>query len=163
MYTTDDIRREYRRLDALCEVDTSAIEIEISTRAVKRLGCFRCSSRPGVPMRILISAAVLDDPAQFFDTIRHEYAHALVHLRDPAVRHGHDAVWKAACREVGCAPSRLADGSTVQKQARYVIRCAHCGHEFYYFRRCRAVTLVAQGKTAALRCPQCGANRFTLL
>src|SRR4051794_40057748 len=38
---------------------------------------------------------------EILDTILHEIAHALV---GPC--HGHDAVWKAKCREVGAKPQR---------------------------------------------------------
>lgn len=42
----------------------------------------------------------LECEEQFWDTIRHEYAHALVTLRDGKL-HRHDGVWKSACCEVG--------------------------------------------------------------
>ena len=41
MHTLEEIRAEYDRLDRLCGVDTSAIEITISRRGVRRLGSFR--------------------------------------------------------------------------------------------------------------------------
>jgi hypothetical protein len=107
------IRAEYDRLDARCGVDSRGVELAISARAVKRLGSFR--PRP-VP-RITISALLLDDEAAFLDTIRHEYAHALVWLRAPGERHGHDALWRAACREVGCAPRATVAPSETQREA----------------------------------------------
>ena len=41
MHSLDEIRREYDRLDKLCGVDTSGVEIEISRRPGRRLGSFR--------------------------------------------------------------------------------------------------------------------------
>ncbi len=100
------IREEYRRLDALCGVDSGSCSVRISTRMVRRLGTFTLR-REGASwggMEIAVSARILGDAELFTDVIRHEYAHMLVYLRDGSVRHGHDRVWKAACLEVGCEP-----------------------------------------------------------
>ena len=99
-HTLDDVRREYDRLDALCGVDTTQVALRISKRATKRLGS--CKYVGNAVESVTISDFVLDAADEvFYDTIRHEYAHALVKLRFPRERHGHDARWKAACLEVG--------------------------------------------------------------
>ena len=82
MYSIEDIRKEYDRLDSLCGVDTS---------------------RKYYPTCIMITDFILTLEEEFWDIIRHEYAHALVTLRD-GIQHGHDNVWKQACLEVGCPP-----------------------------------------------------------
>ena len=41
MHTLEEIRAEYDRLDRLCGVDTSGVEIVLSSRGVRRLGSFR--------------------------------------------------------------------------------------------------------------------------
>ena len=163
----DDVRREYDRLDALCGVDTRGVELRVSTRAAKRLGSCRYSPGGGVE-RITISDFVLDAPDEvFFDTVRHEYAHALVRLRRPRERHGHDAVWKAACREVGCAPERCCDpalapaGKRRDEPPRYRVRCLGCGAAWDYRRRGKIVALVERGSRRCA-CPRCGGRRFSL-
>ncbi|MCD7768647.1 MAG: hypothetical protein LUH36_00795, partial [Oscillospiraceae bacterium] len=84
IHTLENIRREYDRLDKLCGVDTSQIELRISSRMVKRFGSFRYPINGTVaPLRITISQAILGNDAQFYDTIRHEYAHAAVYLLHP--------------------------------------------------------------------------------
>ena len=163
-----DVRREYDRLDALCGVDTSSVELRISTRASKRLGSCTCLGNSVA--RITISDFVMDaeDDSVFLDTIRHEYAHALVKLRRPREKHGHDALWKAACLEVGCAPARCCDpalvpaaGARRQEPYRYRLRCLRCGTFWNYKRRCRTVQLVAAGSRSCV-CPRCGNRRFAL-
>ncbi len=144
-------------------MDTSGIELVISTRAKRRLGSFRPLPTP----RITISALALRDEATFLDTIRHEYAHALVWLRSPGARHGHGAVWKAACREVGCRPRATvapdAAQRDVQRQsARYCVRCTTCGQETLYFRAGKVVDLLRAGRGGSLHCPRCGGRAFTL-
>ncbi len=164
--TLAEVRAEYDRLDRLCGVNTAGIELKVSGRARKRLGSCQC--RGGRPVRITISAFVMDagDDAVFYDTVRHEYAHALVQLRLPGERHGHDAVWKAACREVGCRPERCAEapaaetGVQRETRARYRLRCLSCSAQWEYLRRSRTVKLVAAGYGCVCTCPHCGAHRF---
>ena len=93
MHSLEEVRAEYDRLDRLCGVDTSGIELKISKRAVKQLGSFRSPRRGGIDgLRITLSYLILEDDEQFWDTVRHEYAHAAVYLLHPGERHGHDRV-----------------------------------------------------------------------
>ena len=164
-FTVEDVRREYDRLDALCGVDTSRIPLFVSTRAKKRLGsCKYVGSRVD---RVTISDFVLAAPeAVFYDTIRHEYAHALVKLRRPREKHGHDAVWKAACLEVGCAPARCCDPAALpapprrEEPYRYRLRCLVCGAHWDYKRMTKALCLVARGGSRYCTCPRCRGHRF---
>ena len=163
MHDLAEVRAEYDRLDALCGVDTRHIRLEVSKRAVRRLGYFK----EGTPPVISISAFVMADDALFRDTIRHEYAHALVALRHPGEHHAHDALWKAACREVGCPPKATTKPSETQtalreQKANYRVRCKGCGQESLYIRKGKAVELLERGLGRRLRCRRCGGNRFEL-
>ena len=168
MHTIEDIRREFRRLDALCGVDTSQIHIAVSKRMVKRLGCFRYPRSGGrKPPCVTVSALLLTEEELFWDTVRHEYAHAVVWLRHPGENHGHDEVWKAVCREVGCTPRSTAALTPEQKTAResrakYLVRCETCGRESRYLRRGKIVDLLLRGQGRRIRCTACGGNRFKL-
>lgn len=168
MHTIEDIRREFRRLDAITGADTEGIEIAISKRMVKRLGCFRYPrTAGGAPPRVSISALLLGEEERFWDTVRHEYAHAVIWLRHPGEDHGHDALWKALCREIGCTPKSTAAPSPEQKaqresRAKYRVRCESCGKESFYLRRGRVIDLLLQGQGRRVRCTQCGGNRFKL-
>ena len=167
-FTVEDVRREYDRLDALCGVDTSRIPLVISTRAKKRLGsCKYVGNRVEC---ITISGFVLAAPeGVFYDTIRHEYAHALVKLRRPREKHGHDAVWKAACLEVGCKPERCCDPSALpalpaprEEPYRYRLRCLVCGAHWDYKRVTKVLRLVAHGGSRYCACPHCQGHRFAV-
>lgn len=168
MHSIQDIRAEYDRLDRLLGVDTSGVEIVISRRSVKRLGSCRYPA-PGKaqPIRITISALILDDDEQFWDTIRHEYAHAVVLITRPGERHGHDAVWKEVCRRIGCQPKSLAPASedmerSRRERARYLVRCNACGAETYYLRAGKIVSLMERGYRRRLRCARCGSDDLAL-
>ncbi len=168
-HTIEDVRREYDRLDALCGVETRGLSLRVSTRAKKRLGS--CKYTGNRVEGITISDFVLDAPDEvFYDTIRHEYAHALVKLRRPRERHGHDALWKAACVEVGCAPERCCDPSVLPESARarraepdrYLLRCLVCGAEWRYKRQTKLLRLVARGGSRRCSCPYCKGHRFSV-
>lgn len=168
MHTVDEIRAEYNRLDKICGVDSSAISIVISGRMVKRLGCFRYPRTPaGKPPQISISALLLEEDEPFWNTVRHEYAHAVVWLRHPGETHGHNAVWKSVCREVGCTPKSTAPATKEQtarrqEKARYMVRCEGCGRETFYLRKGKVVELLLKGRGPRIRCTACGGNRFKL-
>ena len=67
------------------------------------------------------------------DTILHEIAHALVGLG-----HGHDAVWRRKCLEIGARPERC--GQADMPEGRWQARCGACGQEFRRHRRPKRVT-----------------------
>ena len=165
-HTLEDIRREYDRLDALCGVDTTPVALRVSTRAAKRLGS--CKYVGSKVESITISDFVLDAADEiFFDTIRHEYAHALVKLRRPREKHGHDALWKAACREVGCAPERCCDPAVLpdaparrQESYHYRLHCLICGASWQYKRMTKVLRLVGRGGSRYCTCPHCKGHSF---
>ena len=118
-------------------------------------------------LRIIISASLLDQEEQFWDTIRHEYAHAAVYLRHPGERHGHDWIWKETCRKLGCAPERLAPQNQAQQQrteetAKYRVHCKGCGRDSYYFREGKVIKALRRGRKGAVRCAFCGSDSFEL-
>ncbi|MCR5826069.1 MAG: SprT-like domain-containing protein [Oscillospiraceae bacterium] len=167
-YTLADVRREYDRLDGLCGVNTTQVALRVSTRAVRRLGSCRCvGDRVDA---ITISDFVLSAPETvFLDTIRHEYAHALVKLRFPRQRHGHDALWKAACREVGCSPLRCCDPAAIpalprgrEEPYRHRLRCLVCGAHWDYKRETKLLRLIRSGGSRHCTCPHCGGHRFAV-
>jgi predicted SprT family Zn-dependent metalloprotease len=66
--------------------------------------------------------------AEILDTILHEIAHALV-----GPGHGHDAVWKTKCIEIGAKPLRC--GEADMPESRWHARCGACGKSFHRYRR----------------------------
>jgi predicted SprT family Zn-dependent metalloprotease len=69
-------------------------------------------------------------PEEILDTILHEIAHALV-----GRRHGHDAVWKAKCIEIGAQPQRC--GQADMPEGRWRATCRSCGQVFSRHRKPR--------------------------
>jgi len=73
-----------------------------------------------------------NDEVRVKDTILHEIAHALT----PG--HGHDKVWKAKCREIGCSDERCFTSEDTNIIAgKYKAVCGGCGKVFTRHRKTR--------------------------
>ena len=163
------IKNEYARLDQICKVDTSNIEIIISSRMTRQLGCFTYKrSFLKDELQIKISERILSDDELFLDVIRHEYAHAVVHIRHPHRKHVHDDIWKSVCLEVGCIPkaTRKISGSDEQVKERpdkYLVRCNNCYAESKYRSEGKVVKILLKKKRGRVVCKQCGHDSFTII
>lgn len=165
----DEIIAEYRRLDGLVGIDTSGIAVAVSKRAVYQCGCCRFVKTPqGIkPVKILISDFVIEDDALFYDTIRHEYAHAATAIQT-GQKHGHDSVWKAMCLLVGATPkSNVKENAILRERAasrvKYRIRCQTCGRLYMRTKKSKFVKAIqaASGKKVPYLCG-CGGCVFVL-
>lgn len=160
LHTLDDVREEFRRLDKLCGVSTEHIKLRVSTRATRQYGCAKWRMQTGsdgvrrcVHHLVQISDFIMETDEQFWNTVRHEYAHVLVTMRD-GKNHGHDAVWKAACKEVGCAPNRCSLNQEAHElsmakraeRARYRAVCTVCGQTYTYVKAGRIVKALQAGR-----------------
>ena len=118
-------------------------------------------------MQIRISDRILNDPELFLDVIRHEYAHAIVHIRHPHRKHVHDDVWKAACIEVGCIPKATRkvsgpDEPVKDRAYKYLVRCNSCNAESKYKNESKVVKILLGKKRGCVVCRQCGSKSFTV-
>lgn len=106
MHTVEEIIREYKKLDQIVGVDTSELEIAFSSRAVYQYGCckYQQKKRKVVPYKILIASFLREEEEAFWNTVRHEYAHAAAALLT-GKNQGHNSVWKAVCQKIGCRSS----------------------------------------------------------
>lgn len=95
-------------------------------RAKRRAGICRETTR-----QIGLSAPLteLHSEADVRDTILHEVAHALV-----GARHGHDRVWKATARRIGCSAERCLSPDTPSVDGAWVGLCS-AGHRVTRHRR----------------------------
>ncbi len=166
------VRAEYDRLDRMLGIDTSGILLSCSARMVRQYGvCCFCGDRPA---KIRLAAFLLDEPEQLRKTALHEYAHAAAALLTGR-RHGHDAVWKAICLRIGCAPERLSEPCAAARRRAeeyekgragtpvWLVVCRGCGAVSRYRRRGKVVQLLQQHPTtSACVCRQCGGRSFAL-
>lgn len=82
--------------------------------------------------RITLSRTIteMNPVSQVRNTILHEIAHAMV-----GGRHGHDAVWRAQARQIGCNGQRTHSMET--PTPKYTGTCPSCGHTRQVSRRAR--------------------------
>lgn len=172
MDALETVRAEYDRLDRILGIDTSGILLSCSARMVRQYGvCCFCGDRPA---KIRLAAFLLDEPEQLHKTALHEYAHAAAALLTGR-RHGHDAVWKAICLRIGCAPERLPEPCEAARRRAeeyeegragapvWLVVCRGCGAVSRYRRRGKVVQLLQQHPTtSACVCRQCGGRSFAL-
>ncbi len=92
----------------------------VADRAKTRAGVCRFAKR-----QIGLSAPLtaLHSEDEVLDTILHEIAHALV-----GPQHGHDAVWRAKARAIGCSGERCVSSDAPRVPGDWVGRCP-AGHE----------------------------------
>jgi predicted SprT family Zn-dependent metalloprotease len=105
----------------------------------KRAMGFCCYTERSVELSIFFVEH--NDIDAILDTLLHEIAHALT-----GPDHGHDAVWKARCLELGATPSRL--GHARMPAGKWQAVCHSCGRSYHSHRRPKRL----QG----WYCPPCG-------
>ena len=169
--TAEDIRTFYDELDKQCGIDTSGIELHINSRLARRHG--QCHYKADmdrktlVPWKIDIAGFLVNNPEGFWNTARHEYAHALVTLRD-GKQHGHDKVWQAAAAEVGAIPRAYNTIESAGKaceafrkqNAKYHLVCEKCGKEWFYMRETAVIRNVFRHVRNQGTCPCCRGHKF---
>ena len=118
---------------------------------VRRAGvCFY--PHRGEPGRIELSVhfAEKNTDAEVRDTLLHELAHALV-----GPGHGHDAVWRAKCRQIGAKPEACYGDEVEMPRGRWRAVCAGCTSEYDRHRR--------PARTDGWYCRPCGRDRGKLV
>lgn len=117
---------------------------------VRRAGVCRYPTRTR-PGRIELSRHFVqrNGEDEVRDTILHELAHALV-----GPRHGHDAVWRAKCIEIGAKPERCYGDEVEMPKGRWRASCPGCRREFDRHRR--------PAKLSGWHCRPCGPDRGAL-
>ena len=153
MWTLAQVQAEYRRLDRLLGIDTSRVAVSFSRRMTRQYGV--CTFVKNRPQEIRLADFLRREDQVFWDTARHEYAHAAVAILT-GKRHGHDEAWKAVCRRIGCPPERLEAVRGV-----YIVTCLGCGAESRYLRRGTVVQALEE-KRGGIRCRRCSGKKFSL-
>lgn len=170
MRTVSEIRSMFEKLDGLLCIDTSNVEIVFSKRAVKRHGsCKFCRGANGtwIPEKIMIADFLRQgDEMLLRDTVLHEYAHAAAAILT-GENCGHNRVWKAVCKKIGCsgrvyAENTAASRQRVQDAAKYAVTCVECGTESLYMRKGDVVKRLEKGRNPGVICTVCKGRKFKL-
>lgn len=169
MHTVNEIKAEFLRLDKLLNIDTSNIEIVFSKRTVKRHGscqCIREANGKWKPVKVMIADFLKADDKAFWDTVRHEYAHAAAAILT-GKNCGHNAVWKNICAKIGCSGNVHAESTAASRQrahdaAKYVVTCLGCGEKSYFMRKTELIKRLEKGGASGVICTVCKGKKFSL-
>ena len=83
------------------------------------------------------------------ETVLHECAHVIVDLRYPNESHNHDAVFNAACVELGINGGAKTDFIVKRK---YNVYCPNCGLVASYYKKSKMVSYVEEGRCVCRKC-----------
>lgn len=163
MRTITDIRNEYKRLDSEFGYNiANQYKLKVSKRLTKTRGYCKIDFMRRAK-EIQIADFVMTEPDEtFYNTIRHEYAHAMAYEKYGAGV-GHDARWKALAKMVGCNGEQYAKATKEQidkmaTRVNYIVECKHCGRQFKYMRMNNTIRMAYLGDC---RCP-CGCDEFEI-
>lgn len=163
MFDLSDVRAEYDRLDKILGINTKNIELK-KNKGYRMGGYCKTKKYFGKqkPILIAINEVAFDLPKnEFYDLIRHEYAHAAdVLLNGYMSVHGHN--WKQVCIQIGCSPERLINTESIlheklqevkKNSVKYTIICPCCGKEYSYTRMTKIYKSFLNYNK--LHCPKC--------
>lgn len=161
MRTITDIRNEYKRLDKEFGYNiANQYRLKVSKRLTKTRGYCKTDFKH-LTKEIQIADFVMNEPDEtFYNTIRHEYAHAMAYEKYGAGV-GHDERWVALAKMIGCNGERYAKATKEQidkmeTRVNYIVECKHCGRQFKYMRMNNTIRMAYLGDC---RCP-CGCDEF---
>ena len=76
-FQTQEIQKEYRRLDGICGLDTTYMPIKRYRQKGKTVAMCEFTSHSAIPVQFMFNLYYLDwlPETDCIDVIRHEYAH----------------------------------------------------------------------------------------
>ena len=146
MFTIERVRVELNKLSQKDGIGDIIVPVEINgrlTRAMGRVKFEKDSYDVCTPMKIEFSRKLLENASEedIMQVIKHEYAHYYI-LVETATDHGHDAVFKRKCAEIGCthdAATNHIDGFS-KAESKYEVWCDDCQKIIgKYSRRCKTI------------------------
>ena len=112
MWTLAQVQAEYRRLDRLLGIDMSRVAVSFSKHMTRQYGV--CTFVKNKPQEIRLADFLRQEDQVFWDTARHEYAHASscpwrfpVRIATGMTRRGKRSAGKSAARRSGLRPTAM--------------------------------------------------------
>lgn len=139
MYTIERIQKEVNEICTKANIQVT-FSIGINGRLSKTLGRVISSGSTGENIRMEFSRKMIESCSDktISDVIQHECAHAIVNARYHE-KHGHDAIFKAVCAEIGCSNDQSSTPIELTVDAakayKYTGTCSKCGKTLGHWSR----------------------------
>lgn len=164
MRTITDIRNEYKRLDKISGFNiANKYRLSISKRMTRTRGECSVNFKTNIKQIKIADFVMNESDETFYNTIRHEYAHAWAYEKYGAGV-GHDSRWVALAKSIGCDGEQYCVATKEQRdkmesRVNYIIECEHCGKKFKYQRMNNTLRNAYLGNCI---CPHCGTDHFAI-
>ena len=122
----------------------------------------KCRKNKDNTVTITISEITIRDNS-LINTIVHELCHAI----DVENNYQHNHIWKQLANDVGklfnenivrCAEISKEYIEEKRNRCNYIIKCEHCGKEYYYMRKTKTIKTISQGNKRRYYCTKCGSH-----
>lgn len=176
-FQTQEIKKEYLRLDGICGIDTTYMPIKRYRQKGKTVAMCEFTSHSAIPIQFMFNLYYLNwlPETDCMDVVRHEYAHAAAALLfGPASLRGsgHGPLWQRICALVDCRPSPYTYNLNVLepliakeyvKGPTCLVQCCRCGMTTEHAEDSRIVKVLKSGLNSwNYACQNCGGRRFRL-
>ena len=127
MWTIERIIAELNKLSCADGLGEIAVPVVINGRLKRTLGRVTFMSGVCVPTKIEFSKILIETgrDEDIINVIKHEYAHYYL-LEATHVDHGHDAVFKRKCAEIGCTHDHTQNHVEMTAKYKYEVWCEDC-------------------------------------
>ena len=159
MWTIEQVKNELNKLREADQLPPITCPVTVNGRLTRSLGRvkFMCNFPTAIEFsRILLEEGTDND---IINVIKHEYVHYFL-LITTKERHGHDAMFKAKCAEIGCTHDKARnnfEAETIGKEldiTKYEVWCEDCDEIIgRYHRMCKTLKTIKY-----CSCGKCGSH-----
>ena len=132
MWTIEQVKIELDKLRVADGLPVIQVPINANGRLTRTLGRVRFSRYSCEPICIEFAQRLLDNGTDndIINVIKHEYAHYYL-LVVTGENHGHDALFKQKCREIGCTHEKThnkleSSDDDTEQEYKYEVWCDDC-------------------------------------
>ena len=166
MWTIDRVKKELDHLRVADGLPKITIPVRANGRLSRTLGRVRFYNDSCEPIFIEFSKKLLEEGTDndIMNVIKHEYVHYFL-LVSTGENHGHDAMFKAKCAEIGCTHGKTRNElesdmfDTTKEKTKYEVWCEDCQDIVaHYHRMCKTLRIIDYCK-----CGRCGGNQLKMI
>ena len=148
MWTIERVKDELNKLRVADGLPEIQVPVSANARLKRTLGKVKFARYSCSPISIEFAQVLLDKGSDndIMNVIKHEYVHYFL-LVSTGENHGHDALFKKKCKEIGCehiyTHNELENNDEYDEEFKYEVWCDNCNKRIgTYSRMCKTLRLV---------------------